>query len=89
MKCTVCSKTGIQLSKVLEAKKTTKFDKNGCQILSSNKNVIAVRKRVGSFYYLECKEDQSLGATGQSKERLWYRHLGHLGEHGLIELAKN
>ena len=39
MKCTVCSKTGIQLSKVLEAKKTTKFDKNGCQILSSDKNV--------------------------------------------------
>ena len=50
---------------------------------------IAVVKRVGSLYYLEGKEDQSLGATGQSKERLWYRHLGHLGEHGLIELGKN
>ena len=50
---------------------------------------IAVGKRIGSLYYLECKEDRSLGATGQSKEGLWYRHLGHLGEHGLIELAKN
>ena len=89
MQCTVCSKTGIQLSKVLKAKNTTKFDKNGCQILISDKNVIAVVKRVGSLYYLECKEDRSLGATIQSKERLWYRHLGHLGEHGLIELAKN
>ena len=89
MKCTVCSKTSIQLSKVLEAKKTTKFDKNGCQILISDKNVIAVGKRVGSLYYLECKEDRSLGAVVQSKERLWHHHFGYLGEHGLIELVKN
>ena len=36
----------LSVSKAVEAEKMAKFDKNGCQILSSNKNVIAVVKTV-------------------------------------------
>ena len=44
-------------------------------------SVIAVAKRVGNLYYLECQENQCLTATT--------RRFGHLGEHGLTKLAKN
>lgn len=43
----------LSVSKTAEAGKTTKFDKNDCQMLSSDKSVIAVAKRLGSLYYLD------------------------------------
>ena len=80
----------LSVSKAAEAGRTTQFDENGCQILSSDMSVIAVAKRVGNLYYLECQENKSLTTTTmQSKERLWHRRFGHLGEHGLTKLAKN
>ena len=78
----------LSVSKAAEAGKTTKFDKNGCQILNEDMKVIAVAKRVGNLFYLECEENQSLSVVAQSKERLWHRRYGHLGEQSLTKLAK-
>ena len=53
----------------INLRKTTQFDKRGCQILTDDGKVIAVAKRVGNLYYLECKEKQNMSALVKSKER--------------------
>ena len=78
----------LSVSKAAEAGKTTQFDERGCQILTNDGKVIAVAKRVGNLYYLECEEKQNLSALVKSKERLWHRRYGHLGEQSLTKLAK-
>ena len=78
----------LSVSKAAEAGKAIKFDKSGCKIISDNAKVTAIAKRVGNLYYLECKENQSLNVVVQSKERLWHRRYGHLGEQSLTKLAK-
>ena len=77
----------LSVLKAAEAGKTTKFDKDGCQIINNDKKVIAVAKRVGNLYYLEYKRNQSINVAVQSKERLWHRWYGHLGEQSLTKLA--
>ena len=79
----------LSVSKAAEAGRTTQFDESGCQIFNSDMNVIAVAKRVGNLYYLECQENHSLSVMMQSNERLWHRRFGHLGENGLVKLAKS
>ena len=48
----------LSVSKAAEAGKTTQFDECGCQILTDDGKVIAVAKRVGNLYYLECEESE-------------------------------
>ena len=79
----------LSVSKAAEARRTTQFDESGCPIFNSDMNVIAVAKRVGNLYYLECQENHSLSVMMQSNERLWHRRFGHLGENGLVKLAKS
>ncbi len=63
-----------------KAGKVVKFDDNGCQILTSNHEVIAKATRVGSLYYLDCKGDLEVNVAQQkSKESVWHRRYGHLG----------
>ena len=78
----------LSVSKAAVVGRTTRFDKNHCQIFSCDMNVMAVAKRVGNLYYLEYQENKSLGTMVQSKERPWHHRFGHLGESGLVKLAK-
>ena len=48
--------------------------------------VVAVMSKAGNLYYLKCKplkNEQINSASHQSKENLWHRRFGHLGERGL------
>ena len=78
------------VSKASEAGKTAKFDNSGCEILNKDKRVIAFATRVGNLYYLEfCRKPQQLNVVGkESKERLWHRRYGHLGEQSLRKIAR-
>ena len=75
----------LSVSKASEAGKTTRYNKSGCEIL---KKVVAFATRVGNLYYLEhCSKNQKLNVTEESKERLWHRRYGHIGEQNLKNLA--
>ena len=74
----------LSVSKASEAGKTTRYNKSGCEILK----VVAFATRVGNLYYLEhCSKNQKLNVTEESKERLWHRRYGHIGEQNLKNLA--
>ena len=81
----------LSVTKVSERGKVIKFDDAGCQILNKNDKLIAVATKVGSLYYLECKEiekNQQLSvAEKENKERLWHRSYGQLGKKSLKKLA--
>ena len=80
----------LSVSKASSAGKTVKFDKTGCKILNEQKRVIAFATRVGNLYHLEhCQKSQVVNvADKDSKERLWHRRFGHLGEQNLQRIAR-
>ena len=66
------------MSKTAKAGKVVRFTETGCEILDSNKKVIAVATRVGSLYHLNCQADneQIKAAVNKSKEtkgNTWHR----------------
>ena len=79
----------ISVSRASELGKTTKFTKTGCEILNKKGEVIAFATRAGNLYYLEfCRKSRANVVQSESKERLWHRRYGHLGEKSLQKLAK-
>ena len=60
----------LSVSKAAKAGKVVKFTDTGCEILDSNKKVIAAATRVGSLYHLNCQTDneQTNAAFTKSKE---------------------
>ena len=80
----------LSVSKASLAGKKTKFDKNGCEVLNEQNKVIAFATRVGNLYHLEhCRTFQAANMTDkESKENLWHRRYGHLGEQNLQRIAR-
>ena len=80
----------LSVSKASSAGKTVKFDKSGCEILNEQKSLIAFATRAGNLYHLEhCRNPQSVNvADKDSKEKLWHRRYGHLGEQNLKKIAR-
>ena len=83
-------KLSYNLLSVSKASEATKFNNSGCEILNRHKKVVAFATRVGNLYYLEfCRKLQQLNVVEKkSKERLWHRRYGHLGEQSLKKLAR-
>lgn len=78
----------LSVSKMVEAGKTTKFDKSGCEILNEEKKVIAFATRAGNLYHLEyCRKHEKVNTAETEKEQLWHRRYGHIGEQTLKKLA--
>ena len=79
----------LSVSKASEAGKTTRFDSSGCEIVNKDGKVIAFATRVGNLYYMEyCRKAQWINVAEKSKERLWHRRYGHIGEQKLQRMAK-
>ena len=57
----------LSLSKAAEAGKSTKFDKSGCEIMNSNKQVISFANHVGNLYYLEFCQKNRLNIAQEKK----------------------
>ena len=78
----------MSVSKAAKTGKVVKFTDTGCEILDSNKKVIAVATGVGSLYHLNCQADneQINAAVNKSKEtkgNTWHRLYGQLGVQNL------
>ena len=63
-----------------------------CHLLDEKLNVIATGSKVGNMYYLNCIDEQGTthAATiccGDTKEKIWHQHFGHLGMKNLQKLA--
>ena len=68
----------LSVSKAATAGKVVKFTETGCEILDSNKKVIAVAIRVGSLYHLNCQADNeqikaAVNKSKETKEDTWHR----------------
>ena len=68
----------LSVSKAASAGKVVKFTETGCEILDSNKKVIAVATRVGSLYHLNCQADNeqinaAVNKSKETKEDTWHR----------------
>ena len=71
---------------------TIRFDKTNCCILDDKNNPIATASKIGSLYYLNCYPNRAHVANSQqhvTKEDVWHRRLGHLGEQNLQRLARS
>ena len=80
----------LSVSKASEAGKITKFDSFGCEIINNNGKVIAFATRVGNLYCLEvCRKTESINLAVKSKEVLWHRRYGHIGEQKLQKMVKS
>ena len=81
----------LSVTKASESGKVIKFDDTSCQILNKRDRLIAVATKMGNLYYLQCKEvekNQQMNVVEKgTKERLWHRRYGHLGEKSLKKLA--
>ena len=76
----------LSVTKVSEYGKIIRFDDAGCQIFNKYDKRIAVAAKLGNLYYLQCKELEKIQLSvveKESKERLWHRHYGYLGEQNL------
>ena len=83
----------LSVPKATKAGKVVKFTETGCEILDSNKKVIAVATRVGSLYHLNCQADNeqtnaAVNKSKETKEDTWHWRYGHLGVRNLQKLAK-
>jgi len=66
------------VSKAAKAGKVVKFIETGCEILDSNKKVIAVATKVGSLYHLNCQADNeqinvAVNKSKETKGNTWHR----------------
>ena len=80
----------LSVSKAAENGKTTKFDKDGCEVLDSSGRTFARARRLGSLYYLDRDRiDRAfVSNTKSNKTALWHRRFGHLSLRGLQMLAR-
>ena len=81
----------LSVLKAAESSKESKFDKNGCKILSGGGRVIAEAQRHGSLYYLDCRADEQVVISQHTSKRtiLWHRRFGHLAGKGLLKLSRD
>ena len=68
----------LSVAKAAKSGKVVKFTETGCEILDSNKKVIAVATRVGSLYHLNCQADNeqikaAVNKSKETKEDTWHR----------------
>ena len=64
-------------------------------VLEEDEKLIAVAKKEGIMYYLNCDQltHQQINVVWskqrESKKSVWHRRFGHLSEHGLRELVSH
>ena len=81
----------LSVSKATEAGATTEFNEQGCQIYNGSNKLIAVAKKTGSLYYLNCLTCiEKVNVVDQkTKEMIWHRRFGHLGMQNLQKLVRS
>ena len=84
----------LSVSRTSDAGKTARFGETSCQILDSNRKLVAVATRVGDLYYLSCRPGSQKCHTAvdkgtETREDVWHRRYGHLGTRNLQKLAKH
>ena len=82
----------LSVAKATEAGKVITFGETQGEVINGQGEVIAVALKAGCLYYLNCEplyNQQINSASHQSKENLWHRRFGHLGERNLGMLKKS
>ena len=82
----------LSVAKATEAGKTVTFGETQGEVIDGEGEVVAAMSKAGNLYYLKCKplkNERINSASHQSKENLWHRRFGHLGERSLCTLKKD
>ena len=86
----------LSVSKATKLGKSFQFKGHMCYINDTKRGIIGTATKYGNLYYVNCtivKDKQhhaamKCGNNAQTKEDLWHRRYGHLGEQNLERLAK-
>ena len=79
----------LSVPKVTEAGKTVKFGETQGELIGSQGEIVGIASKAGSLYYLNCEPfSQLVNSASHSRENLWHRRFGHLGERNLQMLKK-
>ena len=80
----------LNMLKTSEIGNSVKFIKSGCEIFNKGKMIIAFATKVGNLFYLEhCRKTQNLYVVEESRQRLWHRRYGHIGENSLRTITNH
>ena len=82
----------LSVAKVTEAGKTVTFGETQGEVIDGEGEVVAAVSKARNLYYLKCKplkNERINSASHQSKENLWHRRLGHLGQRSLCTLKED
>ena len=89
----------LSVSKASKCDNTIEFKGNLCKITSNvNNKVLAIAKKVGELYLVDCKKnlsDEAVYATAveptkptNTKNKIWHSRYGHLGASNLRKLVE-
>jgi hypothetical protein len=83
----------LSVSKITDAEKHVFFDDDECLVYDEKDELLAVATKTGSLYHLNCYQStlEQINSVWnhESKENIWHRSCGHLGEKYLRELEKH
>ena len=76
------------LLKMTDRGRKVSFCDSWCQVVDNRKRVVACAKKKGGLYHLKFTHStHHLVNIVESKETLWHRRLGHIGENNLKQMA--
>ncbi len=79
----------LSVSKASNARKTTVFDRSGCNILNEQKKVIAFATRVGNLNIVDQRLNLQTQQTRSTRKNCGIGDMvGHLGEQNLQRIAR-
>lgn len=79
----------LSISKADKRNKVTTFSENECKIMDLFDNLIAVGRKVGNLYFLDCASGDEVCQVVSSNANLWHQRFGHLSESSLHKMMKN
>lgn len=84
----------LSVSKMTDNGKHITFSDDEGHVYNEEEKLIAIATKKGNLYHLNCRQIEQRQAyivkngEGESKEIVWHKRYGHLGEKGLRELVK-
>lgn len=78
----------LSIKKIVDHENSVIFDRNGCIILNSEKDVIATANEINGLYKLNVAKNHNAYVVKGVSNDIWHRRLGHLGSDNMKLLSK-
>lgn len=78
----------LSIKKIVDHENFVIFDKNGCRVMNSSKEVIATGRSSNGLYKLDIATNQNAYVSQCNLGNIWHRRFGHLGQDNMKLLAQ-